>query len=67
VRTARRVVGADGPFGGDRLDVVEVLDGLVGDVDAEVVALGRGGGLLDGVVVVDEVRVPQLISAPRKP
>ena len=39
VRAARRVVQEHRPVRGDRLDVVDELDRLVGEVDAEVVAL----------------------------
>jgi hypothetical protein len=39
VGSAQRVVQVHRPFRGDRLDVVDELDRLVGQVDAEVVAL----------------------------
>ncbi len=63
VRAARRVVQEHRAVRGDRLDVVEVLDGPVGDVDAEVVPLLRGGRSLNRVVVVHQVRVP-LVGLP---
>ena len=58
VRGAGREVEEEGPVGGDGPDVVDELDGVVGEVDAEVVALLRRARLVDRVVVVHEVRVP---------
>ena len=58
VRRAGRVVHEERPVRGDRLHVVDELDRAVGEVDREVVTLLRGAGLVDRVVVVDQVRIP---------
>ena len=42
----------------DHLGVLDELDRLVGEVLRQVIALFRGGGRLDGVVVVDQFRIP---------
>ena len=53
--------------GGDGLGVFDELDRLVGQVDCEVIAVLGKGWLFDGVVVVDEVRVPLVGLAPQEP
>ena len=58
VAGARRVVEEERLLRHDRLRVADELERLVRDVVGEVVALLRGARLVDGVVVVDEVRVP---------
>ena len=58
VARARRVVEEERLLGGDRLGVLDELERLVGDVLAEVVALLGRARRVDGVVVVDEVRIP---------
>ena len=60
----RRVAGARGVIQEERLvrrvdlRILDELDGLVGQVDAQVVALLRRLGLLDLVVVVGQLRIP---------
>ena len=58
MRAARCVVQEHRLIRSDRLDVVDVGDGPVGHVHGQVVAVLRRIGLLDRVVVVDQVRVP---------
>ena len=58
VRRSGRVIQEERPVRGDGLHVVDVLDGAVGEVHREVVALLRRTGLVDRVVVVDQVRIP---------
>ena len=54
----RRVVQEERFLRRDRLGVTDELDRLVGDVVGEVVAVFGRARLVDGVVVVDEVREP---------
>ena len=69
----RRVAGARGVIQEEgfvrRVDlrILDELDGLVGQVDAQVVAFLRLLGLLDLVVVVDQLRIPLVGSPPIKP
>ena len=58
VRGARRVVEEERLVRREHLGVADELDRLGGDVIGEVVALFGGLGLVDRVVVVDQVRVP---------
>ena len=58
VARARAVVEEERLLRRDRLRVLDERERLVGDVDAEVVALLRRGRLLDRVVVVHEIRIP---------
>ena len=45
-------------LGRDRLGIVDELDGLVGEIASEVVALLWRARLVDRMVVVDEIRIP---------
>jgi hypothetical protein len=58
VRGARGVVDEERPVRRDGLHVVDELHRLVGEVHRQVVTLFRAAGLVDRVVVVDQVRVP---------
>ena len=51
----------------DRLGVLDELDRLVGDVVGEVVALLGRAGLVDRVVVVDQVGIPLVRLRPEEP
>ncbi len=55
---ARGVVQEEGLVRRVDLRILDELDGLVGQVDAQVVALLRRLGLLDLVVVVGQLRIP---------
>ena len=67
VAGARAVVQQEGFLRRDRLGVADEGQRPVGDVDAEVVPVLRCRRLLDRMVVVDQVGIPLLVSAPRKP
>jgi len=58
VARAGRVVQEERLVRRDRLSVLDELDRLVGNVIGEVVALLGRAWLIDGVVVVDQFRVP---------
>ncbi len=62
----RRVIQEYGPVRGDGLHVVDVLNCLVGDVDAEVVTLVRGGRLLGRMIVVHQIRIPLVGLCPQE-
>ena len=64
---ARRVVQEERLLRGDRLGVADELDRLVRQILREVVALLRGLGLIDRVVVVDQVRIPLVRLRPEEP
>jgi len=72
-RVVRRVTGAgcvvekERLVGGDRLGILDELEGLVGDVVGEVVALLRGLRRVDRVIVVDEVGIPLVGLGAEKP
>jgi hypothetical protein len=58
MRATGRVVQEHRAVRSDRLDIIDELDRLVGEIDAEVVALLRRGGGIRRVVVVDQVGIP---------
>src|SRR5262245_7950575 len=72
-RVVRRVARAGAEVheerlvGRDHLGVLDELDRLVGEVGRQVVAVLRHRRLLDGVVVVDEVRIPLVRLAAEEP
>jgi hypothetical protein len=67
VAGAGAVVQVPGLVRVDRLGIADELDRLVGDVFGEVIAIFRAVGLLDGVVVVDQVGVVLVGLPPRNP
>ena len=66
VAGARRVVEEERLVRRDHLGVLDELEGLVGDVLGEVVALLRRLRLVHGMVVVDQVRIPLVRLGPEE-
>ena len=62
-----RVVHTEGLVLRDRLGVLDELERPVGQVDGEVIAVLGLGRLVDRMVVVDQVGIHWLVSAPRNP
>ena len=67
VAGAGRVVQEEWLLRRDRLGVLDELDGLVGEVVGEVVAVFGRTRLVDGMVVVDEVGIPLARLRPQEP
>ncbi len=64
---ARRVVEQERLLGGDRLRVTDELNRLVGEIHGQVIALLGRPRLIDGVVVVDQIRIPLAGLGPQEP